>query len=250
MHRQGDAGVPGQVPQVLAHLRRPGGAVQPDQVDAQRLQRGQGRADLAAEQHRAGGLHGDLGDRARRRGRRRSMARRAPTTAALACSRSWAVSTSTRRRRRRAGGHLLLVRVAQLGVRTCPARAAWCPGRPSRARTAVAGGRRPRRRPPGPAGHPPRPARRCGRRCRTRPGWPGWRRRCWSPRSRPRRQVGVVDGRTRSGRVTLRISLQPSCPSKSSRLGLPACSIVPIAPSATRTRRASADRRETGTCQG
>lgn len=38
---------------MLAHLGRAGGAVQADHVDAQRLQRGQGRADLRAEQHRA-----------------------------------------------------------------------------------------------------------------------------------------------------------------------------------------------------
>ena len=46
-----------------------------------------------------------------------------------------------------------------------------------------------------------------------------------------------------SGRVTLRISLQPSWPSKSSRRGVLACSIVPIAPSATTTRSARASRR-------
>ena len=60
MQVSGDPGVPGQVPQVLAHLGRAGRAVQPDAVDAERLQRGQRGADLAAEQHRAGGLHGDL----------------------------------------------------------------------------------------------------------------------------------------------------------------------------------------------
>ena len=48
--------VTGQIAQVLAHLGGPGRAVQPDQVDAERLQRGQRRADLAAEQHRARGL--------------------------------------------------------------------------------------------------------------------------------------------------------------------------------------------------
>src|SRR4051812_50031372 len=42
-----------------------------------------------------------------------------------------------------------------------------------------------------------------------------------------------------SGRVTLSISLQPSCPWKSSIEGSAAWSIVPIAPSATRTRSAS-----------
>ena len=57
---QADPGVPGQVAQVLAHLGRAGGAVQPDEVDAERLQRGQRRTDLGAEQHRAGRLDRDL----------------------------------------------------------------------------------------------------------------------------------------------------------------------------------------------
>src|SRR5664280_1490816 len=46
--------------------------------------------------------------------------------------------------------------------------------------------------------------------------------------------------RTTSGRVTLRISLQPSCPSKSSSVSCAACSMVPMAPSATTTRSRSA----------
>ncbi len=57
-----DPGVPGQVAQVLAHLLRPGRAVQPDQVDAERLQRGERGADLGAAQHRAGGLDRDADD--------------------------------------------------------------------------------------------------------------------------------------------------------------------------------------------
>ncbi len=47
---------------MLAHLRGTGRAVHPDQVDAQRLQCGQRRTDLRADQHRSGGLHGDLRD--------------------------------------------------------------------------------------------------------------------------------------------------------------------------------------------
>ncbi len=43
---------------MLAHLGRPRGAVQADHVDAERLQRGEGGADLRAEQHGAGGLDG------------------------------------------------------------------------------------------------------------------------------------------------------------------------------------------------
>ncbi|GAA3110324.1 hypothetical protein GCM10020254_65490 [Streptomyces goshikiensis] len=59
---QRDPGVAGEVAQVLAHLRGAGGAVQADHVDAQRLQRGEGRADLGAQQHGAGGLDGDGAD--------------------------------------------------------------------------------------------------------------------------------------------------------------------------------------------
>ncbi len=62
-HRgQPHAGVPREVAQVLAHLRRSGGAVESDDVDAQWLEGRQGCADLRAEQHRAGGLDGHLGD--------------------------------------------------------------------------------------------------------------------------------------------------------------------------------------------
>src|SRR6188472_3376241 len=42
--------------------------------------------------------------------------------------------------------------------------------------------------------------------------------------------------RTTSGRVMLRISLQPSRPSKSSRVSSAACNMVPMAPSATTGR--------------
>src|SRR6185369_8142018 len=51
--------------------------------------------------------------------------------------------------------------------------------------------------------------------------------------------------RTTSGRVRFRCSLHPSsaAPPKSSAVRLAACSIVPMAPSSTRTRRASASRR-------
>ena len=47
-----------------------------------------------------------------------------------------------------------------------------------------------------------------------------------------------------SGRVTLSTSLQPSWPSKSSSVGSWACSIVPIAPSATITRSDRASRKD------
>ena len=57
-----DPRVPGEVAQVLAHLGRAGRAVEADAVDAERLERRERGADLAADQHRAGGLDGDLGE--------------------------------------------------------------------------------------------------------------------------------------------------------------------------------------------
>ena len=45
-----------ELPQMLAHLGRAGGAVEPDCVDAQRFERRQCGRDLAAHQHRAGQL--------------------------------------------------------------------------------------------------------------------------------------------------------------------------------------------------
>lgn len=56
---QRDARVTGEVAQVLAHLGGAGCAVQADQIDAEGFQGGQRRADLGAEQHRAGRLDGD-----------------------------------------------------------------------------------------------------------------------------------------------------------------------------------------------
>ncbi|ALV41971.1 hypothetical protein AU252_13045 [Pseudarthrobacter sulfonivorans] len=44
----------------LAHLVRSGGAVQADGVDAERLERGECRADLGSHQHGSGGLDGHL----------------------------------------------------------------------------------------------------------------------------------------------------------------------------------------------
>ena len=105
------------------------------------------------------------------------------------------------------------------------------------------GGGVPVGRPRGRSGRRPRTARGSGRRCRTRRGWPSWRRRCWSrPRRRRPRSRRRGRRRTTSGRVTFRISLQPSRPSKSSRVRSAACSMVPIAPSATRTRSVRAVR--------
>ena len=49
-----------EVGDVRGHLLRAGGAVQPDDVDRIGLEHGQGGRDVRAEQHGAGGLHGDL----------------------------------------------------------------------------------------------------------------------------------------------------------------------------------------------
>ena len=54
------AGVLGQVAEVLAHLGRAGGAVEADDVGPQRVEGGEGGADLGAGQHAAGQLDGDL----------------------------------------------------------------------------------------------------------------------------------------------------------------------------------------------
>ena len=57
-----DRRVTGEVPQVLAHLRRAGRAVQPDHVDAEWLERCEGGTDLRAEQHGACGLDSHVHD--------------------------------------------------------------------------------------------------------------------------------------------------------------------------------------------
>ena len=54
--RDRDGGVPRQVAQMLTHLGGPGGAVESDHVDAERLDGGQRRPDLGTEQHGARGL--------------------------------------------------------------------------------------------------------------------------------------------------------------------------------------------------
>jgi hypothetical protein len=65
------------VPEVLAHLGRAGRAVQPEDVDAERLERRERRADLAAEQHRAGRLDRHLAHQRHVGARRRDRALRA-----------------------------------------------------------------------------------------------------------------------------------------------------------------------------
>ena len=60
-HRDRDPGVLGEVADVLAHLGGAGGAVEPDDVDVQRVDGGERSADLGAHQHAPSELHGDLG---------------------------------------------------------------------------------------------------------------------------------------------------------------------------------------------
>ena len=155
-HRQRDAGVLGQRAQVLAHLGGAGGAVQADEVDAQRLQRGEGGADLAAEQHRAGGLHRDLGDQrdAPALGGHRPLH---PEHGRLDLQQ---VLAGLDDERVGAAGEqpaaALGVGVAQPGEgRVAERRAAWCPG-PTEPRTkrGRSGRATSRRRPRGPAGAP------------------------------------------------------------------------------------------------
>ena len=135
-HRHPDLGVPGQVAQVLAHLGGAGGAVQPDVVDAQRLQGGQRGADLRAEQHRAGGLHGDVHDHRHLDaggGHRPLGADARPTWSAAGPGRSRSSPRRCRRPacRRPAGRRRPAARCTARGR----ASAAWCRARPSRART-------------------------------------------------------------------------------------------------------------------
>ncbi len=56
----GDTGVLAEVPEVLAHLGRAGGAVDADDVGPHGVERRQGGTDLGAGQHGAGDLHGHL----------------------------------------------------------------------------------------------------------------------------------------------------------------------------------------------
>ena len=232
----------GQVPQVLTHLGRAGGAVQADEVGVQRGQRGQRRADLGAEQHGAGGLHGDVhdhrnGDAAGGHGAAGTDDRGLGLQQVLAGLHDDRVDAALQH-----AGRLLLVGVAQGAVRRV-AEGGQLRAGPDRAEheARLVGGGELVGLGPGQRGARHGPARRSGPGCRTRPGWPGWHRRCSSRprRRRPRSRPGAPIA-TMSGRVTLRISLQPSSPSKSSRLGSAACSMVPIAPSATSTRCDSA----------
>ena len=59
-HADRQRGVLAEVAQVLLHLRRTGGAVDPEHVGAHRLHARQDRADLAADEHPSGRLHRHL----------------------------------------------------------------------------------------------------------------------------------------------------------------------------------------------
>ena len=76
-----------EVAQVLGHLGRAGRAVHADHVGLHRFERGERGADLGADEHPAGGLHGHLHHQ-REQHARRFIAARAPLIAALAWSRS------------------------------------------------------------------------------------------------------------------------------------------------------------------
>src|SRR4029453_12189813 len=65
-----------------------------------------------------------------------------------------------------------------------------------------------------------------------------------STASDPARKYASCTPRTTSGRDTLRISLQPSSPRKSSTVSSAACNMVPIAPSATTPRPRDAANRD------
>ena len=207
-----DPRVRGEVPQVLAHLAGAGRAVQPDHVDAERLEGGQRRADLAAEQHGPGRLDGQLRDDERVGGERRDRSLR-PDDRRLRLEQVRAGLDDQRvRAAAQQPGRVLVVGVAQLAEGDVAER------RQFRARADR-------------AEHPARAA--VGRRARVRrlAGQPGaGLRQLGDPLGdavlaqvaqvgpeRVRRdavgarvEVGVVHARTMSGRVTFSTSLQPS----------------------------------------
>ncbi len=185
--RHGHLRVAREMAQVLAHLGRARRTVQADHVDAQRLEGGEGRADLGAEEHRAGRLDRDLGDQGH---------------PAPRCGHRAAGSDEGRLGLQEVLGGLdqhrvdpaleepcdLLLRRRHEGPRTVrgPGSAASCPVRPTRAPIGGGPGSSTRRPPHGRSGRRPMPALGSARGCRTPPGWPGWPRRCSSRRSRHR----------------------------------------------------------------
>ena len=106
LHHRGQAGVRqarnrdpamgAQVPEVLAHLGRASGAVEPDDVGSHGVQGRKGRADLATHQHPPGRLDGYLHLDRQLPGRHRPWPAGPPIIAALAWRRSWTVSMMRR----------------------------------------------------------------------------------------------------------------------------------------------------------
>ena len=243
---QRDPRVPGQVAQVLAHLARAGGAVEPDGIHAQRLQRGKRGADLAAEQHGASGLdrhvhdqrHAGAGRGDGALGAHHGRLRLQQVLAGLDDQRVRAPAQQAR------GAEL--VGVAQLGEGDVAERG-QLGARPHRAEN---------------------PARalvvdQWSAACRAIVADASDRLAIlrvspYSPRlprfapnelvvtqSTPAARYRSCTDLTMSGLVSFSTSLQPSWPRKSSSDASLACSIVPIAPSATTTRSAIA--RNSGT---
>ncbi len=184
-----------QIPQVLAHLRRTGRAVQPDQVDAERLEGGQRGTDLGTEQHRAGGLHRHVGDD------------RDPATGLL--HRPLAADDRGLRLQQVLAG----LHEDRVGTTVEHAQCRLTVGVAQHSERCVAEGGQLRtrtHRPDHHAGHAvgtgahlvgdsrarrvrARTAHGCGRRCRSRRGWAGCSRRCSSRRRRAGLEVRPVD---------------------------------------------------------
>ncbi len=139
MQTSGDRGVPGQVPQVLAHLGRAGGAVQADRVDAERAPARSGRRRSRVPSSIVPVVSTVTWTKTgRSTPGRRAGPLRAPMTAALACSRSWQVSTRKRVAPRRRSSPRPGARRRRAARRSRCGRgwAAWCRDRSSRARSA------------------------------------------------------------------------------------------------------------------
>ena len=60
-HRQRERRVLGEIANRLAHVLGPGGAVEPDDVNAERFESRHGAGDVGAEEHAAGDVERDLG---------------------------------------------------------------------------------------------------------------------------------------------------------------------------------------------
>ena len=104
-------------------------------------------------------------------------------------------SRSAPHRSRRRASRTPAGRMRRAGPRTArgPVSATSCRDRSTPARSAGGPSSTSHGQPRRPRRHRPRPAPGCGSRCRTRRGWPGSRRRCWSRRHRRRpSKIGVV----------------------------------------------------------